>query len=98
MNIRVPHRIFGARAKTLMVVGMVALVLPSLGQAATMPGLTAAEVIARGEERFRKLTDYECVVEIEARQGARVESGEGQFWFKQPRLLRLHVIRGSGKG
>jgi hypothetical protein len=37
------------------------------------------------------------MVDIEARQGKKVEIGEGQFWFKQPRF-RLHVVRGSGKG
>ena len=84
--------------KTLLIVGMFALILPRIGQAAAVPPLTPAAVIAHGEERFRKLTDYECMVDIEARQGKKVEIGEGQFWFKQPRLLRLHVIRGSGKG
>lgn len=60
--------------------------------------LTATEVIARGEERFRTLQDYQCLVELETKQGKRVESGACQFWFKQPRMLRLKVIRGSKKG
>jgi hypothetical protein len=60
--------------------------------------VTAADVIARGEERFRALQDYHCLVELEAKQGGRVETGAGQFWFKQPRMLRLKVLRGARKG
>jgi outer membrane lipoprotein-sorting protein len=60
--------------------------------------LTAADVIERGEERFRTLQDYNCTVELEAKKGGRVETGTCQFWFKQPRMLRLKVLRGSRKG
>lgn len=60
--------------------------------------LTAADVIARGEERFRQLRDYECLVDIEVRLRQKTEAGSGQFWFKQPRMLRVRVNRGPGKG
>jgi len=60
--------------------------------------MTAAEVITRGEERFRQLHDYECKVDVELRLGSEVEAGSGQFWFKQPRMLRVRVTRGGGKG
>jgi len=60
--------------------------------------ITAADVIERGEERFRTLQDYHCKVELEAKKGSRVETGTCQFWFKQPRMLRLKVNRGSKKG
>jgi outer membrane lipoprotein-sorting protein len=59
---------------------------------------TAAEVMARGEERFRGLRDYHCLVDIEAKQGREVEVGSGQFWFKPPRMLRIQVTRGPRKG
>ena len=60
--------------------------------------ITAAEAIIRGEERFRQLRDYECMVDVELRKGSEVEAGSGQFWFKQPRMLRVRVTRGAGKG
>jgi hypothetical protein len=60
--------------------------------------LTADDVIARGEERFRRLQDYQCQVDLEVKSGEKVVAGSGQFWFKQPRMLRVRVTRGPGKG
>jgi outer membrane lipoprotein-sorting protein len=60
--------------------------------------LTPAAVILRGEERFRSIRDYQCTVDIMTRLGAKVEDGSGEFAFKQPRMLRLKVTRGSGSG
>jgi outer membrane lipoprotein-sorting protein len=57
-----------------------------------------AGVIERAEERFRQLRDYECLVALESRRGEKVESGESRFWFKQPRMMRVQVLRGSRKG
>lgn len=59
--------------------------------------LTPTAVIARGEERFRSLRDYQCHVDIVTRLGSRVVEGSGEFWFKQPRMLRLRVTQGPGK-
>src|ERR1051325_11043556 len=60
--------------------------------------VSAASVMQRGEERFRGLTDYECMVDLESRLGTRVEACTCQFWFKQPRMLRVKILRGSKKG
>lgn len=38
------------------------------------------------------------MADFEARLENRVESGSCQFWFKQPRMLRLKVLRGSKRG
>ena len=38
------------------------------------------------------------MVDVESRLGRRVEAGTCQFWFKQPRMLRVKVLRGSRKG
>ena len=54
-------------------------------------GMSAASVIQRGEARFRDLRDYECMVDVESRLGKRVEAGTCQFWFKQPRMLRVKM-------
>jgi outer membrane lipoprotein-sorting protein len=77
-----------------------ALVLPVLAgrQAHAGQALTPAEVIARGEERFRSLQDYECTVDVETKLAPKVVSGSGRFWFKQPRMLRVRVTDGPGKG
>jgi outer membrane lipoprotein-sorting protein len=73
------------------------LMLYALPARAAEP-LTAAAVIARGEERFLSLQDYECMVDLEVKLGRKVEAGSGHFWFKQPRMLRLRVTRGPGTG
>ena len=57
-----------------------------------------ASVIARGEERFRGLRDYHCRVEMRSKLGSKVERGAAQFWFKQPRMLRVRVTAGPRKG
>lgn len=59
---------------------------------------TAGAVMMRGEERFRSIRDYQCSVDIMTRLGTRVEEGSGEFFFKQPRMLRLRVTQGSRSG
>jgi outer membrane lipoprotein-sorting protein len=58
----------------------------------------AEQVLARAEERFRSLTDYQCVAEVSARAGSKTESGSCRLWFKSPRMLRIHVLRGKERG
>jgi outer membrane lipoprotein-sorting protein len=60
--------------------------------------VTPDSVVARGEERLRSLSDYECVVETSFRNGKKAEAGTARFWFKQPRMLRLNILRGNRKG
>jgi outer membrane lipoprotein-sorting protein len=67
-------------------------------QARAEDALSAPLVMQRGEERFRSIRDYECQVDVESRLGKRVEAGTCQFWFKQPRMLRVKVLRGSRSG
>lgn len=55
-------------------------------------------MIQRGEERFRTIQDYECLVDVESRVGKRVETGTCRFWYKQPRMLRVKVLRGNRSG
>lgn len=74
------------------------LITPSTPRARAAEPMTAAEVIARGEERFRRLQDYDCMVDVEMKQGGEVEAGSGQFWFKQPRMLKVRITQGAGKG
>jgi outer membrane lipoprotein-sorting protein len=76
------------------------LLLLTLGatQGYTAEPLDATEVIARGEEQFRSLRDYECMVDVEVREGRKVEAGSGRYWFKQPRMLRVRILQGTGKG
>jgi outer membrane lipoprotein-sorting protein len=76
---------------------LVVLTLCAL-QVSAAETMTAASVMQRGEERFRGLTDYECLVDLDARVGKKVQTGTCQFWFKQPRMLRVKVLRGSRKG
>lgn len=75
-----------------------------IGLAITAPqtraadGMSALVVIQRAEERFRRLQDYECTVDMESKLGKKVEGGTCQFWFKQPRMMRVKVLRGAKKG
>jgi hypothetical protein len=78
--------------------GLATLTLWAAQQVRAQPPLTAADVIERGEERFRSLQDYESTVDIELRQADETASGSGRFWFKQPRMLRIRVTHGTGKG
>jgi len=79
------------------VLALLLLMLCTL-QARSAQAPTAASVIQRGEERFRALRDYECMVDMESRLGKRVQTGTCQFWFKQPRMLRVKILRGDRKG
>jgi hypothetical protein len=73
------------------------LMLGTLYARAAEP-LSAASVMQRGEARFRSLRDYERMVDVESKLGKRVEAGACHFWFKQPRMLRAKILRGSRKG
>jgi outer membrane lipoprotein-sorting protein len=77
---------------------VLALLVPDARIVGAVEPPTAAEVIARGEERFRTLRDYACLAEVEMRLRGKVEAGSGQLWFKQPRMLRIRINQGSGKG
>src|SRR5437879_1551521 len=77
--------------------GLAFLALPTV-QPRAAEAITAAGVISRGEECFRTLQSYECTADVQSRLGKRGDSGTVQFWFKQPRMLRLKVVRGKGKG
>jgi len=88
----------GARALLLCIVLVLALLMICAIRGRAAEPITAADVIARAEERFRALRDYECSVDIEVKLGGEVEAGSGKFWFKQPRMLRVRVTHGPGKG
>jgi hypothetical protein len=60
--------------------------------------LTPTDVILKGEERFRALTDYQRSADIVTRLGSDVQAGSGLFWFKQPRMLHVRILEGPGKG
>jgi outer membrane lipoprotein-sorting protein len=81
-----------------MFLGLTLLAVCGMRAQAAAAAVTPAGVMEHGEERFRILQDYNCLVELEAKQGTRVQTGACEFWFKQPRMLRVKVIRGSGKG
>lgn len=74
--------------------------------AATVPLRTGAangpqsadEVIRRAEERFRQLTDYECMADTDSRAGKKTALGTYHLWFKPLAMIRLHVIRGGHRG
>lgn len=83
--------------QTLVLWGLVAAAVLGAVGARAADSLTPAAVIARGEERFRSLQDYQCHVDIMTRLGSKVVEGSGEFSFKQPRMLRLRVTRGPGK-
>lgn len=81
-------------AGPLLGLGLTGLCSPA--RAAGSP--SAADVILKGEERFRALTDYQCNVDIVTKLGPDLQAGSGQFWFKQPRMLRVRILDGPGKG
>lgn len=60
--------------------------------------ITAEQVIGKAEETFRGLSDYECRIESESRLGSKVETSELRFRYKQPGLVRCHVLSGHGRG
>jgi len=76
---------------------LVLLVLAGMRARAAEP-LAPEGVMERGEKQFRSLEDYQCVAEVQSNLGKRVETGAVEFTFKQPRMLRLKVIRGKRKG
>ena len=59
---------------------------------------TPEAVLRRVEERFRSLTDYQCRASLETRLGDRREAGEYHVYVKLPRMLRVHVDQGRGRG
>jgi outer membrane lipoprotein-sorting protein len=80
------------RALLILLLALLPLRLPA-GES-----LTADEVMRRAEAAFAALSDYECLSDSETRLGAKVESGTHRIWFKQPRMLRVHVLRGRDDG
>jgi outer membrane lipoprotein-sorting protein len=73
----------------------------SLTAAASLPAaeaVRAGEILDRAEQRFRSLSDYECVINYECRLPDRVENKAYRVWYRQPNLLRVRVLQGSGKG
>jgi outer membrane lipoprotein-sorting protein len=66
--------------------------------AQTVGPATPDEVICQAEARFDALTDYECVADMESSLGQRSEAGSHRIWFKKPRMLRVRILRGRGRG
>jgi len=80
---------------------LLSLVLALLAAAAAAGGgedPSAEQVLARAEERFEALTDYECLIESESRLGQRVERGAYRFSYRHPGMLRVRVLRGRFRG
>lgn len=59
---------------------------------------TADDVIHRAEERFRQLTDYDCLADTDSRAGKKTASGTYHLWFKKPEMVRIRVIQGGHRG
>jgi outer membrane lipoprotein-sorting protein len=76
---------------------LVVLVAPVRTVSAADP-LTADEVIHRAEERFRQLTDYDCLADTDSRAGKKTASGTYHLWFKKPEMVRIRVIQGGHRG
>jgi outer membrane lipoprotein-sorting protein len=58
----------------------------------------AQQILDRAEQRFRSIADYECVIDYECRLPDRVETKTYRVWYLQPKLLRVKVLQGPGKG
>jgi hypothetical protein len=86
-----------AGKELLILLALALLALAAMRAHASEP-MTPAAVMARGEERFRTLQDYQCTVEMESRMGTKVETGSCDFWFKQPGMLRAKITGGKRKG
>jgi hypothetical protein len=75
-----------------------------LGSLSGIAGLRAAEpdqadaILDRAEQRFRSISDYECVIDYECRLPDRIEKKTYRVWYRQPSLLRVKVLQGPGKG
>jgi outer membrane lipoprotein-sorting protein len=74
------------------------LLLASLASVDAAALMTAPDVMERAEQRFRTLSDYECLIDCEARAGKKVERGTYRVWFRQPSLLRVRVLQGQRRG
>lgn len=103
MKILLPVGITGARGirlagKELLILLGLALLAMAAMRAHAAEVMTPAAVMARGEQRFQSLQDYQCTVEMESRMGKQFETGSCDFWFKQPRMLRARITGGKRKG
>jgi outer membrane lipoprotein-sorting protein len=58
----------------------------------------AEQILARAEERFGALADYQVLAEGFARVGDKTEAGSCRLWFKSPKMLRVHVLKGRDRG
>ena len=76
---------------------LAAAVIPLRNVAAAAP-TTAEDVIHRAEERFRQLTDYDCLADTDSRAGKKTASGTYRLWFKKPEMVRIRVIKGGHRG
>jgi outer membrane lipoprotein-sorting protein len=82
----------------------VVLLCCAVGTLLSVAGLRAAapdrasEILDRAEQRFRSISDYECLIDYECRLPDRVENKTYRVWYLQPSLLRVRVLQGSGKG
>ena len=83
---------------------ILALFCCALGTFSAVASLRAAEpdradaILDRAEQRFRSISDYECVIDYECRLPDRTESKTYRVWYLQPSLLRVKVLQGPGKG
>jgi hypothetical protein len=80
---------------------LTALALLLLGSVASVDAAgsaSASDIMQRAEQRFRSLSDYECVIDCESRMGSAVERGTYRVWFRQPSLLRVRVMKGKRRG
>src|SRR4051812_37196775 len=93
-----PLRPLGIALPLLALLGVLGVVVAGGHTPAAAPGLTAEQEFTREEERFRSLSDYECVAEAESRAGSKSESGAYHLWYRSPGLLRVHVDRGRSSG
>jgi outer membrane lipoprotein-sorting protein len=74
------------------------VLIPLLAAAARSAPPAALEIADKLEARFRQLTDYECVMESELRNGKKVERGIYRVWFRKPDLIRVKVEQGNHRG
>lgn len=59
---------------------------------------SAESVLARAENRYAAIKDFECLVESETRKGKKQEGGTFHFWYRKPAMLRIHVVKGKTRG
>ncbi len=83
---------------------ILALSFCAFGSLTALAGLRAAEpdraeaILDKAEQRFRSISDYECVIDYECRLPDRTENKTYRVWYRQPSLLRVKVLQGPGKG